>query len=622
MNRLRIALLAFFCAFWVAGLQPAHAQTKSLIWDRLDSEIVVRDDGMLRVTETNVIHFTEGSFSYGYRDIDQSRLSEISDVQVVDEQGEPMRTEIVITEQNRYRIKYYFGTPAENERRTIRVSYTVAGALRYYEGGDQLYWSAVYADRNGFAVQKSRVVVRLPESAVVQVADAYGSEFKMDGLGGSTVTYDVLTPIDSGKEFEVRVQFPHGIVQGSAGAWQKEFDAQREYDEKVKPRNNVLIMLVSLVLLLGGPALAAALWVTRGRDPNVGLVAEYLTEPPAITAGLGGTLLDESADMKDIIAALFDMASRGVLILEQTEATGAGDYILRRGEKFGTALPDFEKRIVTALQLSTSDGLALSSLKNRFYANIDAIKADMYAELAVQKLYAKDPSKTRSSWSTLAVIVGLVTVLGGCALSAVIGSYTDYAICLPIAGVATTIAFFVIAQHMPVRTRAGAEMQMRVAAFKRYMENIEKYTDVKAAMDQFARYLPWAIAFGLERSWIRKFAAVDAPAPIWYLPYGRYPHRPLYAHPASGGGAPASNMGNVSDAARAGGGIAGMEGSMAGGLADMEKNFAGMFESFTRTLESRPAPPPSSTRSSGGGGWSGGGSGGGGSSGRGGGGFG
>ena len=46
----------------------------------------------------------------------------------------------------------------------------------------------------------------------------------------------------------------------------------------------------------------------------------------------------------------------------------------------------------------------------------------------------------------------------------------------------------------------------RWRAFKRYLQNLEKYTKVEEAAEIFERYLPYAVAFGLEQSWIRKFA--------------------------------------------------------------------------------------------------------------------
>ena len=58
------------------------------------------------------------------------------------------------------------------------------------------------------------------------------------------------------------------------------------------------------------------------------------------------------------------------------------------------------------------------------------------------------------------------------------------------------------------------------ARSRRYLAAIEKYTQVDQASDQFAKYLPYAIAFGLEKSWIEKFSRnPSAPAPTWYVPY-------------------------------------------------------------------------------------------------------
>ena len=42
----------------------------------------------------------------------------------------------------------------------------------------------------------------------------------------------------------------------------------------------------------------------------------------------------------------------------------------------------------------------------------------------------------------------------------------------------------------------------------------------------FADYLPYAVAFGLEDSWIEKFRNVEAPPPTWWIPWG-WPRRLL-----------------------------------------------------------------------------------------------
>jgi uncharacterized membrane protein YgcG len=639
VNRL-FGLMLAFCVVGGAFALPAQAQeSKLLVWEHLDVEIDVQDNGDLRVKETNVINFTQGAFRFGYRDFSVERLTSISDIAVVDDSDAPMRFETLTAESGDFRIKYFFNTPAQDERRTIRMVYTVKGATRYYPGGDQVYWAAVFPARNGFDVLKSRVTLRLPANSDATQAAAYGPRFKISGAGERTVVYEATEPVRSGTTFEVRAQFAHGVISGAAPAWQRAFDEQRTYDENVKPRNNALAGLIAALLGLGGPAFAWVLWVTRGRDPNVGLVADYVTEPPAISPGLGGTLIDESADLKDIIASLFDLAKRGVITLQEVDGDhrGARDYLIAPGPQVKMALRPFEERIVNALSVRDGGERKLSDFVNRFYANLDLIKSELYQELVEQGLYVNNPPKVRAQYQAIGGLL-IALGIGSCFLSFLAVSFADTAVCIPVGVIATAIAFLIISRHMPMRTRNGAEIKMKLAAFKRYLENIEKYTDLEAAKDQFAAYLPWAIAFGLEKSWVNKFARVNAPIPPWYGPYGHQPYYHGYGNSYGGGrsAGPASpssgpQRGDISDRAQntQGRGIGGLEQGAAMGMAGLERGFAGMFDSVGRTFQSQPQPVMSSSSSSGGfssssssGGFSGGGGGGGGSSGGGGGGFG
>lgn len=630
---LGVALLLLLSLF--VALSPAQAQSKSLEWLRLDADITVLPNGDLQIAETNVINFTNGSFSYGFRDIDMARITDVIDIRA-EESGQDLQTEVVNVEGNKLRIKYYFLTPAQDEQRTFVLHYTVQGATRVYAGGDQVFWSVVYADRNGFSVLNSTGTVRLPNGATATNAEAYGARADVKGLNESVVIANALDPIPSGSIFEVRVQFPHGIISGSAPAWQQEFDQQRAYDEQTKPTINLITLLIAALVSIGGPVLAVVLLNTKGRDPNVGMVAEYLNEPPAIEPGLAGTLMDEKADMQDVIATLVDLARRGVLTMAEQPSSQMGglittnNWVFSAGEKFNQPLKPFEKRLVDGLGIAAGDK-SLSNLRNKFYTNVPKIQNDLYDALVKEGFYNHAPNATRASYSALAVGIVVLAGIAFC-VSTVAMAFTDFAICVPFGLGLTAIAFFIIAGKMPARTRKGAEMAMRVAAFKRYMENIEKYTDLNASKDLFDKYLPFAIAFNLDRSWMNKFAKVDAPVPPWYVPmYGPgwgTPRGGMVGAPMAGAGGSLGKIGggDVGDAARTGGGIEGMSKGMAGGIAGMSVGLSSMFDQVGSTFTSRPQPQSPSTGgwSSGrsGGGWSGGGGGGGGSSGGGGGGFG
>ena len=595
-----------------AAITPvaAHAETKSLLWKRLDTEIVVQLNGDLKITETNVIEFTSGTFSWGFRDIDLSRLTDVRDI-VVTENGIPLETEIGYTKDNKLRIKYYFLTPARNEQRTFVLNYTVIGATRYYDDGDQVYWAAVYASRNGFAVQNARSVVRLPAGATATKAKVYGVRADVRGLGESVVVAEALEPIPSGKQMEVLVQFPHGIIYGKPAAWQQAYDERRRFLEARKPFYDLVILIISLVFFSGGPALAVVLYHTRGRDPDVGGVAEYLTEPPKALPGVLGTLIDETADIQDIVATLVHLAQRGVL---KIRSYNAWIWALEKGEKFGKlALRPFEQKLVDALQLNQGRRSS-SDFHYNFYKNLPELKNALYEEIVREGYYDRPPNTTRFAYRLLATVIAVAAVLALFTSITLLGVLTDYAICLPIALGVTALALFLTAKHMPVRTLKGTYMRKRAEAFKRYLQNIEKYTDITESKDLFDKYLPYAIAFGLNRSWTKKFTDVEAPIPSWYVKVRLTP----YYGSGDSGRSKLPLLGNISGQAFAGGGIEGLSQAMESSIKSIEGGFASMFDDISYILSSNPISDALGRLGVGGGG----GGSGGGSSGGGGGGFG
>ena len=169
---------------------------------------------------------------------------------------------------------------------------------------------------------------------------------------------------------------------------------------------------------------------------------------------------------------------------------------------------------------------------------------------------------------------------------------------------------------MPLKTHKGSMAAARWVAFKRYLENIDKYTEVKEAQDQFDEYLPYAIAFGLEKSWVGKFAAIDVPVPGWYL---MYPVGSVYYGGDRGGRGKGSAVPEEIGGSRTGGGRPSLDraaGQAYGGLNAMSTGLFTMLNSASNVFVS--APTSSGSGGGGfsvGGGFSGGGGSGGGSSG-------
>src|SRR5690606_2332923 len=98
---------------------------------------------------------------------------------------------------------------------------------------------------------------------------------------------------------------------------------RRAYEENVKPLVDLGVLLLALLFFIGGPLAVFGFWYTRGRDPKVGPVPEYLSEPPSdLPPAVVGTLLDEKADTRDIMSTIIDLARRGYVVMEEDQTTG------------------------------------------------------------------------------------------------------------------------------------------------------------------------------------------------------------------------------------------------------------------------------------------------------------
>ena len=172
----------------------------------------------------------------------------------------------------------------------------------------------------------------------------------------------------------------------------------------------------------------------------------------------------------------------------------------------------------------------------------------------------------------------------------------------------TGIAVIIAGGAMPAKTVKGSEAAARWSAFKVYLQRIDKLEDLETVGELFEKYLPYAMAFGIRDSFVRKFAAEPStPMPTWWIPYGAH----MY-------GGPTTTSTRGGGGSQGPGGLQGMSDSMTGGLASMSAGLTSMLNSTGRVLRSAPSSSGTSGGFGGGfsgGGFSGGGGGGGGSAG-------
>ncbi|MBI1879373.1 MAG: DUF2207 domain-containing protein, partial [Chloroflexi bacterium] len=519
-------LLAFTVALSAWGI--AQAQTKTLVWQRYDVNLTVQQNADILVEETQEIRFTSGTFTFGFAAIPLDRVERITDLQVSEIVNSSERAYTpnssseygftTSTNEGNLEITWYF-PPTGNSVHTYILRYQVIGGLRIYPDGDQIWWKAIAPDHN-FDILESQVIVTLPQTFPKSqlVVTSYGAKAVASYTDRGQVVFTAQN-IPADQELEVRVQFPHGAVQGAAPAWQAADDRRRQWGPVVGGMFGAL----GLVTLVGGPIAVYLLWYKRGRDVPVGVVPEYITEPPGdLPAPLVGTLVDEKADLPDIIATITDLGHRGVLRLDEQQKEGF--LGIGSGREYTFHLVD-ESQATRSYEQTLLKGIfgnkteqRMADLRQRFYTYIPTLQTELYDEVVRAGFFPGNPNATRRKWIGLGVVAFVVSFVVSCGLLVALGDFSPLAICPGVALIATALGLIFVAPHMPRKTARGAEEAAKWLAFKRYLQTIEKHGDLAEVKDKFEEFLPYAIAFGLERSLINKFKTVDTPAPTWWGP--------------------------------------------------------------------------------------------------------
>ncbi|MGC4191243.1 MAG: DUF2207 domain-containing protein [Thermomicrobiales bacterium] len=648
---LLLPVLALLLAFVPIGDASAAS---SVTWERYDVDMTVNADGTVHVVERQVVQF-DGRFSHGFANIPLANVDDIDNVKVsiadsADGTPEPARqvgsfaydqdpgTYTASKTASTLEVDYAFD-PTEaylDTDRLIVLEYDVIGGLRVYTDIDpanqQLWWTAIASDVTDIApIEEATVTITLPDN----VGETYVASPATSSVDGKTFTW-TKSDMKKGDDFEVRLQFPP-ITSATVQDWQVRDDQVRKEREEAQQRSDIagtILFVAGALLAIGGGIGLYGIWYTQGRDPQVGPVADFLAEPPDdLRPGAAGALIDEVVDQRDVIASIVDLGNRGVLKIEEKKpeanpvAATTMHFTLQASPD---TVGESERVLLRAIfgdGAETGTSVSMTQVQQTFRLDEKEIHNGYYQELVDHHYFDRSPDATRQRWRGVAFVIPVIAIAVSIAVLVFSGAFSGWVV-FPIGvGIVLTIVASKLAQAMPRKTLAGAESAAKWRAFKTYLSDIEKYEKIEESKAIFDKYLPYAIAFGLEYSWVNKFAIVDTPIPGWYeggFPAGGYPggygrrrggNGPVIIW---GGGQPwgsSGNQGGNGGSGNSGGGGGGIPGwqdtsdSAGRSLQSGSDSFLGMLGNVAKALGES---SKNSGGWGGGGGWSGGGGGGGG----------
>jgi hypothetical protein len=559
----------------------------TVTWKNYDVTIDVQRNGDYHVTERQIVAF-DGQFSHGFADLNLANLNAIDNVKVavgntanatplastyVDPTDYDQEPGTFTTQQTGGALEVDYGFDSTDyfgsEDRLIVLEYDVSGALRVYPDlvppNQQVWWTAISKDVTDIAdIDQASVTINLPKA--VDAADIVANPASPTANGQSyTWTKSNMT---KGDDFEVRLQFPP-ITTATAQPWQQRDDQTRENRQKAQDRVDVagvFLLGAGLLLAIAGGIGLYALWYGFGRDPQVGPVADYLAEPPdpELGPGAAGALIDEVVNSSDVVSSVLDLARRNIIAMEDKD----GKYTFELKDHTETLDPSEQQLVDAIFGLNGAPGtkVTMAQVQDTFVSWADRIHSGYYKELVNRKYFDVAPDVARERWKNATFVIPVLTIAVVVLILVLSGGTTGW-MWFPIAiGAILTLIARRLSSAMPRKTLAGAEEAAKWRAFKKYLSDIEKYEKLDESHKIFDKYLPYAVAFGLQSSWVSKFAHVDAPMPQWYggdwagsMGQGRRVNRGgtwvLLGDPLGGGQRGGSSSGTGGNSGGGGGGV-------------------------------------------------------------------
>ena len=390
-------------------------------------------------------------------------------------------------------------------KHVYKIDYATDRAINFFpDGHSELYWNVTGAGWE-VPIEESSFALQTPSNLDLDMASStcftgvYGSTESSCELATSSAALHVasMRVLLPNEGMTVAYAFPAGVITPPT--------TQEKIWMFIQDNGAVFFPLFALLLM-------HALWMWRGRDPSVTVIPEYDAPRKLAPALVGAALTNGNVPKETVTATIIDLARRGYLVINFGEeeklwgATKTFTFIKKKDADEG--LSDFEKAIFNGL-FSSKDQVTLKELqKEKFYEDVQKFSDAVQATIDGLKYFVTNPNLVRVPFIAMGLCVGL--------------GLANY-LATPFAAVMGILAGIIIAIYgffMPRRTADGAKCYAEIKGFKWFLSVTEKerldFTDApERTPEQFQKFLPYAIALGVEEKWAKQFASLTLPPPSW-----------------------------------------------------------------------------------------------------------
>ena len=500
-------------------LAPALAHAKDYTAEKFDSRIEVLEGGSLRVTETIVVRFDDGSFTFFFRTVPTRRtdgvdfISASMDGQVFPAGEGPGQVEV--RQKDGLRVEWHFPATSSSTH-TFEVTYVAKGVARATADRDVIGWRALPAE-HAYRIGTSRVEMVLPSNP----ADPPVIEVRRVGTWTETHTDArvLVTANGIGKNgwLEVWARMPKGSVITAPPGWQQRQLRQLEY-RTPSLIAAAMIVFAGLVLLFG---------IRQGYDspPGGARTGRTFSGPPdsAPPAIAGALITNGRSQLEHAMGTLFALASHGALAIheEPRGAFGQRRFTVARGRASRPFAAHEEALMAEVFSAKgASEGhVPLDKARSHLGRHFSKFKTIVEREMTDAGLFDAGRRQVRARYNVVGVgllVLALLAIIPIVIVIEAMGAWL-FVVPLALATLAVTSLIFAAA-HTPL-SNEGVRRAGEWRAYQKQLREMPKEVtraDWAGRIRSPAELLPFAVALGLAGVWSKIFKDKAAPLPPWF----------------------------------------------------------------------------------------------------------